>query len=219
MQCPSSQARRGNVRGYTNYGFSMGDSAFHVNSGITSIRGMFGLWSSVRIADVTDGASNTVMMGELCSGTDNREVLGVGVAENQGRQVVDSPITCLATANQQEPGRYNSGVTTITVRGERWCSGYPAHTGINTILPPNSPSCTTQASFWRDSARGQYAVTSRHEGGGHVLLGDGAVRFISENIDVGNISLPDVRTRGGRSPYGVWGALGSIAGGESVGEF
>jgi prepilin-type N-terminal cleavage/methylation domain-containing protein/prepilin-type processing-associated H-X9-DG protein len=217
MQCPSSQARRGNVFGYTNYGFSMGDSSFDTRGG--AMRGMFGWRSSVRIADVTDGTSNTAMMGEFATGTDNREVRGLGIANNQGDQVLDSPITCLATANQQEPGRYNAGVTTISARGERWCSGYPAHTAFNTILPPNSPACTTGPSFWENQARGQYPATSRHEGGVHVLLADGAVRFISENIDAGNSALPDARTLGGRSPYGVWGALGSITGGESIGEF
>jgi hypothetical protein len=49
---------------------------------------------------------------------------------------------------------------------------------------------------------------------------DGAVKFVSENIDSGNLSAagPAV-TSSGLSPYGVWGALGSKGGNESVGDF
>jgi hypothetical protein len=56
-------------------------------------------------------------------------------------------------------------------------------------------------------------------------MADGSVTFISDTIDCGNLSSPDwqwiVRNKlipgyGGRSPYGVWGAMGSINGGESV---
>ena len=48
--------------------------------------------------------------------------------------------------------------------------------------------------------------------------------FISENIDTGNKSSPDVydgstASVGGRSPYGIWGALGTRNGNEIVGEF
>ena len=60
-------------------------------------------------------------------------------------------------------------------------------------------------------------MTLPQAGSDEFLLGDGAVRFISENIDVGNQSVGDVRT--GASPYGVWGALGSMVGGEILGEF
>jgi hypothetical protein len=46
-----------------------------------------------------------------------------------------------------------------------------------------------------------------------VLLGDGAVRFISENIDCGNYGT-------GTTPnFGTWGALGTIRGNETIGEF
>jgi len=48
-------------------------------------------------------------------------------------------------------------------------------------------------------------------------MGDGAVRFISENIDSGNLSTAQATT--GKSPYGVWGALGSMSGSETVGDF
>jgi hypothetical protein len=53
-----------------------------------------------------------------------------------------------------------------------------------------------------------------------VLLGDGAVRFVSENIDAGNSGAPDPDSTGAaRSPYGIWGALGSRNGGEVIGDF
>jgi len=55
---------------------------------------------------------------------------------------------------------------------------------------------------------------SFHTGGVNAGFFDGSVRFISNTIHTGNLNLPAVRT--GPSPYGVWGALGSPDGGESV---
>ena len=43
---------------------------------------------------------------------------------------------------------------------------------------------------------------------------DGSVRFISETIDCGDPSVKEVAS--GQSPYGVWGALGTISGGETL---
>jgi prepilin-type processing-associated H-X9-DG protein len=67
--------------------------------------------------------------------------------------------------------------------------------------------------------------SSYHVGGMHVLMCDGAVRFVSENIDTGNLAaagvLPSALTTTitGPSPYGVWGALGTRAGNDTVGNF
>jgi hypothetical protein len=44
-------------------------------------------------------------------------------------------------------------------------------------------------------------------------MADGGVRFISESINCGNYGAPPTRN------YGVWGALGTIGEGESIGEF
>jgi hypothetical protein len=45
-------------------------------------------------------------------------------------------------------------------------------------------------------------------------IGDGSVRFISETINAGDNTKTPVT--GGQSPYGAWGALGSINGGEAT---
>jgi len=65
----------------------------------------------------------------------------------------------------------------------------------------------------------------------NVLFGDGAVRFISETIDNGNLMWPGTTTavlandspgphdsgnRSGASPFGVWGALGTPSAGDSA---
>jgi hypothetical protein len=49
---------------------------------------------------------------------------------------------------------------------------------------------------------------------------DGAVRFIAENIDYGDLtktlSTSNTSPRWPQSPYGVWGALGTKSGGETA---
>jgi len=89
------------------------------------------------------------------------------------------------------------------------------YTGFNTILPPNSASCQTGIF----NSNGIFSATSRHPGGVQVLMCDAAVRFVTQNIDAGNLAARDLTTEGGRSPYGVWGALGSITGDEVLGDF
>ncbi len=220
LMCPSSVASP-HEWGPTNYGFSLGDTAYNTKD-TRNVRGMFGYQTKRGFADITDGSSNTVAMGEIASaGADYMAIPGMGTyrtAETTTNPVMaTSPIACLAMATQV-PGQFNPGTLTGGWRGQSWASGASGHTGVNTILPPNSPACMTSTT-WTDNNRGQLPVTSPHVGGAHILMGDGSVRFVSANIDTGNLADQDVRTLGGASPYGVWGALGSISGKEVVGNF
>ncbi len=56
----------------------------------------------------------------------------------------------------------------------------------STLYPINLDTCSADASTgcrWRNNWTNEFGFRSRHVGGAQFLLGDGAVRFISENID------------------------------------
>ena len=73
-------------------------------------------------------------------------------------------------------------------RGYRWANAYPLYTAFTTILPPNSRICglvqNGMAATWRPAMLG---TSSRHQGGAHIVMGDGAVKFISTNIAIGTL--------------------------------
>jgi hypothetical protein len=106
--------------------------------------------------------------------------------------------------------------------GYRAFAGNAFFVSVSTALPPNSASCydgsvVLNSIHWNPTLA---SAGSWHVGGVHGLMADGSVRFISENIDSGNQSatIPSI-TAGGPSPYGVWGAVGTRAGGEAIRNF
>lgn len=223
LRCPSETGRGTGWPqiGRTNYAFCIGDTIRDNHHGgqwsSRDARGMFFLWSSLGFSDISDGSSNTILMGEIgVANEGNRSDIIGHVA--RGAVNASNPAACLGTVTN---GTYNTGVTIEGWRGQRWTDGNPCNTGFITVLPPNSPSCSNGT--W-DGDWGIYSAGSRHTGGVHVLMGDGAVRFVSDSIDTNNKSSPDVYESGttavgGRSPYGVWGALGTRNGSETIGEF
>lgn len=62
------------------------------------------------------------------------------------------------------------------------------------------------------------SAQSYHPGGVNVVMADGSSRFISETIDTGDPTASNPIS-GQPSPYGIWGALGTKAGGETPGAF
>jgi prepilin-type N-terminal cleavage/methylation domain-containing protein len=222
IQCPSDSSNKEDpTKGGTNYMFCRGDSPWDHNSAWNNnggrVRGMFvgGSNNSGRrgFRDVTDGLSNTIAMSERIKAKAGANSVNTGAVAKQPAQSVYrvNPSACLTQVNA-------SGVYTVAVGrygGVRWLDGQSQFTGHTTIVGPNKPSCTDPQSS--DQHDGVIDPTSHHEGGVHCLMGDGAVRFVSENIDTGNTAAPPVV--GGPSPYGLWGSLGSISGGDVVSNF
>lgn len=222
LMCPSSEVITINkYGGQTNYAFCWGDNTRRITGSESASarqavrlekRGMFGLQTCRNLRDVQDGSSNTIAMAEIATSNSGDSIRG-GVASSRGTgPAYNTPVLCQLEGNKAT-GKLTPG-TNRNLRGNGWANGITAYTGVSTVLPPNSPHCLQSSN---DHSDGQAPASSMHSGGVFVLMGDGSVHFISENIDVGNQSVADVRT--GLSPYGVWGALGSMTGGEISGEF
>ncbi len=159
----------------------------------------------VRMGSITDGTSNTVALSEKVTGNrGSRSVLGLATYPMTGLDT--NAAQCLATATN---GLYNTGrLLSDWNMGGIWAFGHPNWAGFSTILPPNSPSCYERNNNNPSNSVGVFSVSSMHTGGVVIAIADGSVRFITQSIDCGNYGVAPNRN------FGVWGALGTIAGGE-----
>ncbi|MEW4564396.1 DUF1559 domain-containing protein [Bremerella sp. JC770] len=192
------------------YMYCMGDS---IDASPTNFRGMFSKYSYLRFRDCIDGTSNTVFMAERRSPVSTGD-LGHVLTGNS--TAASTPTNCRGEFNNATK-QYFTPANTANYPGINWVDGSMSVGGFNTILPPNSPSCMTGSS---GNNNGIHSAGSFHPGGCNVLFGDASVHFVPETIDSGDQSADaDLGDSGARSPFGVWGALGTRAGSEVTGAF
>jgi prepilin-type N-terminal cleavage/methylation domain-containing protein/prepilin-type processing-associated H-X9-DG protein len=175
------------------------------------VTGIFFDNSSVRVADIFDGTSQTVAVSETIK-SENGSAVALpwdGVSTTTG-----FVMTRGATNNGGGPEliSYNdqctgAGLLMLNLRGSSWILGVPAVTMYNHDRTPNDLKidCIGGLTHSRcevstlDASSLSVAARSRHPGGVNALFADGAVRFIKSSVNLG-----------------PWRALGSRDGGENV---
>ena len=207
-------------------------------SGRGSLRGAFIPRTTTKFRDILDGLSNTVVAGEIATDLGDNDVRTTPVSDqiNGATDLSNFPLSCRDGRDPLRPLFWQAGLPKVADlhpgEGSRWHRGYQwanaaaIFSGIHTVLPPNSEICmTNDASAWSAPAteRVMGTVSSRHPGGAHILMGDGAIKFITDSIEAGNSNDEPVNpwnAQGVESPYGLWGALGTRASKEIIdGEF
>lgn len=218
--CPSDPGFNVDDSKSNSYVFSAGDNANNLIADSGQVRGLFARQSKVQFRDITDGLSNTVAMSEHVRAEFGATTTGNRTRTIEGIALGVTPLTPNNCKAQVVNGQWSATANVKAKHGNVLWDGQAERCAFNTILPPNSPSCSDGTNTNADNGTGILTATSQHSGGAQVLMADGAVRFISENIDAGDANAtPPSGTAGGQSPYGVWGSLGTRSGGEVVGEF
>ncbi len=252
LRCPSDPGVGLPSQGRTNYAFCLGDAVHTTNDGAPNDRGVIATGPAQRarescrgffvprefrnFKDVLDGLSNTIAMGEISTDLGDRSITTF-IAENPaGPNLRVNPNNCASMIDSQRPKFWAAGTPEASAsaenrRGYKWACGRSTYTGFQTILAPNRQNCTwdSTGNGTTDLAdEGVHSASSRHQGGVHVLLGDGAVKFITESIEAGSPTHGTVRNAGtaadptlptfpgSASPFGVWGALGTRANSETI---
>ncbi|MCM2374895.1 DUF1559 domain-containing protein [Aporhodopirellula aestuarii] len=241
LRCPSDPGIGLPSQGRTNYVVCLGDSSHRSNTGGTgdngnsnstgmdetrvSQRGFFVPRQTTKFRDVLDGLANTICMGEICT--------DLGDQDKRTHATYAAILTAIpGRANQcednntdpQRPQFLNKKLvgSAELKRGYMWAYGRIFFSGMNTIHSPNKSVCLNRHSTVGATPHGAGVCqpSSRHQGGCHVLMGDGAVKFITDSIEAGDRrsahvakigSRTDVLAPGSQSPFGLWGALGTRA--------
>ncbi len=194
-----------------NYLFCTGPNySYGVPMGVQ--RGHFNLDKDVSFASLLDGSSNVIAASERTHGdstngsfTINGDAVNAGGGIRPARQndQFTAPATlltqlaaiCPTPAAGVVPNHYSTN-------GETWMRPSNGWTMFSTLMTPNNKQVDCTDGGGLTDGPGSFAARSRHTGGVHALMGDGAVKFISENLD------------------GVtWQRLGCADDGNPVGEF
>jgi len=182
--------------------------------------GIFGVWLSYDLRDVTDGTSQTIAFGEWLSNDYNQAPprrKGVGIKSvpdvSPSARVDDArlnPAAIFAGLNACSMAYNNATPTSGTLNAEKgimWALGEQGYSMMNFIQVPNDSqypfsTCTILSEGANGGADDSAfdGPESYHPGGCNILFCDGSVRFLKSTIN---------RT-------GVMWALATRAGGEVV---
>jgi prepilin-type N-terminal cleavage/methylation domain-containing protein/prepilin-type processing-associated H-X9-DG protein len=256
IRCPSDPGVGLPALGRTNYAACLGDSFFYSIQGARQFRnnngprwkrtawnaghsrhnnaanrGIFSPHDDRKFRDILDGLSNTIMMGEIATDLGDKDIRTNADNETSQwiNQIRDNPSYC-SDQGLIDPERPRFWAPSTPVwgavngRGFRWASHRMEMTGMHTVLGPNRELCAQRF----PGGRTVCPPSSRHQGGCHILMGDGAVVFITDSIEAGNARSPQVWLNGAntnpfngpgaQSPFGLWGSLGTRANGETIEE-
>ena len=198
-----------------NFAFCLGANVGFSNDGVeldaADENGMITNSFSISLADVTDGASNVVLLSEQVKAAHSSES-GDSVSRLSMYRYAPGAMPPGMPLSLPSPNKVVEWAVRCTLFEERgrhvarkWHRGLPGQTLFNTLLPPNAkhPNCSNHcASVCDPDGPGLFTARSRHASAVNAGFVDGRVESVSDNVD-----------------HEVWMRLGARNDGDSVNAF
>ena len=191
----------------------------------------YGAAAVVKLKDITDGLSKTMLLSEALVGTGDGRVKG-GYGGDTSMVDNKAPSDCLAyidtATGNFKAGKFSTTTNSGIVPGSAWQHHMSVYTQFYAWAPPNWPTCgridsvtTVNAERWA-----YIPASSYHQAGVNVAMCDGSVRYVSDVVDAGDtnvmqkndagsVSSTSYQSYSGKSIRGVWGSMATIKGGET----
>ena len=208
IECPSSKAAAISV-GYSGKTLSNWGGVHGVNptnyAGDNGILASTAKGPSVTPDGVLDGLSNTALLGEIAT-HDKATKKFFFSSDQTGSPGTMTRKDCL---NRTTFGHEDS-------KGHGLRPFYSSSTRVNMSYIPNSRACDGD---YNNNWNPGTCVASWHPNGAHVVMGDGGVKFVNENVDCGSVggdswAVKPHAVRSTANPKGVWGAIATRAAGD-----
>ncbi len=198
------------LSGVVNYGFSGGDWFVWGGFNGPQNRSAFGPNRSRRLAEFTDGLSNTVLVAEVKTYQASSNCRFMALPSVSNPNLIPDPTADPFTVAPE----YDNGACMTQNQSEfhtEWADGHVHSSGFTTAWPPNKriigratyPGLDLDLNGINEENGGPTfaAITARsyHPGGVNVLLGDGSVRFTKNTIN-----------------GATWRAMATVAGSEVI---
>jgi prepilin-type N-terminal cleavage/methylation domain-containing protein/prepilin-type processing-associated H-X9-DG protein len=213
LRCPSDYNRMNFPYGKNHFGWgknnykaNAGNDTGQLTDGVERNNGIFLTNRTIRLADVTDGSTNTALFAEAVLGDANDQSVEI---PGDWFRISESNITreqvytaCMSITAETAP---KGPAYQICRSGRNWVYGNYIPTRYNHVMPPNHASCGRRNSTSGDmdasvnNKGGATTASSRHPSGANIVLVDGSTKFVSEIIDLR-----------------VWWAMGSRNGKETM---
>ena len=200
FNCPTQPYSAGGGRANFTYAINMGTAGANGQNGQGNHNGMASYVGGggasdrpVKMGSITDGTSNTGAYSEfIIDGTDTPQSQQVYSWATAGPTDAVTRANCIAQTGLS--GRQGQ-------RGASWAWSFIGVGSVYThTMAPNDKACQSWEGDWLGS--NMMSASSAHTGGVHLLMADGAVKFVSTNVD-----------------HTTWVAVGTRNGGDRVGEF
>ena len=186
-------------------------------------------WGRIAAATVLDGFSNTMFISETATARHPSET-DWNIRSSVADWIHIHGLAAAACMIVSGPGgEFNREIVRQPLdlgKGHRWGDARNPFSLFHAALPPNAPSCRSPM-INTDQPCFTISASSYHPGGVNVSMVDGTVKFINDSIYVGDLTKRLGEELGGSdngeghrwtgsSTVGVWGAMATPAGRETV---